>query len=130
MANEDRIVLRLRALIFVIFGLGIAAAVAGNGDVRFFVVCFFIPGGAAYIRPRWPAIVIWIMWASTIGLLGFLLALGGVPDLLHSPSLWLMGTASALLFIAMPLVRRMGEAPPMLRGRARIPEARIHHRDS
>jgi len=129
MASEDQIVTRLRAIIFVMAGLGIAAAVTGSPDARFFVICFFIPGAWAYVSPRWPAIVIWIMWTSTIGLLAFLLAIGGKPDLLGSPTTWLMGMVVALLFVALPLVRRMHEAPPVMRGRSRIPEARIYQRD-
>lgn len=128
MASEDQIVRRLRAIILVMLGLGIAAAVTGNGNMRFLVCCFFIPGGWAYVQPRWPAIVIWIMSASTIGMLGFLLALGGFPKLLASPSLYFMFGAAALLFIVLPVVRRMHEAPPMMRS-SRIPEARIHRRD-
>jgi hypothetical protein len=125
--TEDQIVRRLRALIFVIFGLGGAAAVTGSDELRFFVLWFFVPGIGAYARPRWPAIVIWMMWASTIGMLGLLLAIGGKPELLDKPSHWFVGGAAALLFIAVPLVRRMHEAPPILRSR-RIPEARIYRR--
>lgn len=130
MASEDQIVTRLRAIIFVMFGLGVAAALTGSPDARFFVICFFLPGPWAYASPRWPAIVIWVMWASTIGMLGFLLALGGMPSLLEQPTLWLMGLVSALLFVALPLVRRMHEAPPVMRGRSRIPEARIFRREA
>lgn len=128
MASEDQIVRRLRALIFVIFGLGAAAGVLGTGEMRFFIICFFIPGPAAYMRPRWPAIVIWIMSASSIGLLALLLAIGGKPELMEAPSDWLMAVASALLFIVVPLVRRMHDSPVM-HGRSRIPEARVHRRD-
>ena len=128
-SSEDTVVRRLRAIIFVMFGLGIAAAIVGTGEVRFFVGCFFIPGAWAYLRPRWPALVIWIMWASTIGMLGFLLAIGGKTELLDSSAHWLMSIVSALLFIALPLVRRMHDAPPMRSGRSRIPEARVHRRD-
>ena len=129
MASEEHIVRRLRALIFVMFGLGIAAGIIGTGEVRFFVICFFIPAGWAYMQPRWPAIIIWIMWASTVGMLGFLLAIGGDTELLDLPSHWIIGAIGGLLFIGLPLVRRMGEAPPIVRGRSRIPEARIHRRD-
>lgn len=130
MASEDQIVTRLRAIIFVMFGLGIAAGVTGTADARFFVISFFLPGAWAYASPRWPAIAIWIMWGSTIGMLGFMLAVGGLPSLLEQPTLWLMGLVSALLFVALPLVRRMHESPPVMRGRSRIPEARVLRRDA
>ena len=130
MASEDQIVTRLRAIIFVMFGLGVAAAITGSPDARFIVISFFLPAPWAYVSPRWPAIVIWIMWFGTIAPLGFMLALGGVPSLLEQPTLLLMGVVSALLVIALPLVRRMHESPPVMRGRSRIPEARIFRRDA
>jgi hypothetical protein len=129
MGSEDTIVLRLRAIILVMFGLGITAAVIGSSSVRFFALCFFIPAGWAYVSPRWPAILVWLMWSSSVGLLGLLIALGGEERLFGPPSHWLLAAAAGLLFIALPLVRRMHEAPNYRRGRSRIPEARIHRRD-
>lgn len=130
MGSEDAIVRRLRAIILVMVGLGITAAVIGDFGVRFFTLCFFIPAVGAYISPRWPAILLWIMWSSSVGLLGFLLSLGGTDRLFESPSHWLLAVAAGLLCIALPLVRRMHEAPNYWRGRSRIPEARIHRRDA
>ena len=128
--REDQVVTRLRALIFVIIGLGVVAGVLGSSEVRFFVICFYLPAGWAYVRPRWPQITIWIMWATTWGMLAVILALGGKPELLEAPSHWLMAGAAFLLCVVVPLVRRMHEAPPLpLRGSSRIPEARIHVRD-
>lgn len=130
MESEDTTVLWLRTIIVMMFGLGITAAVIGDGGVRFFALCFFIPGGWAYLSPRWPAILVWIMWSSSVGLLGLLIGLGGTPALFHAPSHWLMGAVAGLLFVALPLARRMHEAPNYRRGRSRIPEARIHRRDA
>lgn len=129
MGSEATIVLRLRAIILVMLGLGIMACAIGTEMVRFYALCFFIPGGWAYISPRWPAILVWIMSGSTIGLLGVLIGLGDRP-LFQEPSHWLLGAVAVLLFVALPLVRRMHEAPNYRRGRSRIPEARIHRRDS
>lgn len=124
-SSEHQTVLRLRALITVIFALGVVAAVFNTGGIRFLVVCYFIPGTWAYMKPRWPAILFWIMWASTFAMLAFFLALGGRTHVLRSPTYVVMAFASALLFFVVPLVRRMHEAP-ILRGQSRIPEARIH----
>lgn len=126
-SSEDQTVLRLRALIIVIFALGVVAAVFNTGGIRFLVVCFYIPGTWAYMKPRWPAILFWIMWASTFAMLAVLLAIGGKPHLLRSPTYLLMTVACALLFFVVPVVRRMHESP-ILRGTSRIPEARVHRR--
>ena len=57
-----------------------------------------------------------------------LLSMGEPTPWSDTPSQWLFGVVAALLFIALPLVRRMHEAPNYRRGRSRIPEARIHRR--
>lgn len=127
-SSEDQVIHRLRALILTIFALGLVAGLVNTGGIRFLVVCFYVPGAWAFMKPRWPAIVFWIMWASTFGLLAFLIALGGTTDMLRSPTHVLMMFASAILFFLVPLVRRMHEAPPSLGGRSRIPAARVHRR--
>jgi hypothetical protein len=129
-SSEQQIVRRLRALIFSIVGLCIAAAIIDRGEISFFSICFLLPGAWTYLNPRWPSIVIWIMWSSAIGMLAFILAIGGKPGLVEGPAHVLLLIAACLLFFAVPLVRRMHEAPPVMRGRSRIPEARIHRRDA
>ncbi len=126
MESEDSIELRLRVIIVVMFGLGITAAVIGTGSMRFFLLCFFVPGGWALVSPRWPAILLWIMWSSTIGLLGVLLTIGTRHSLFSVWSHWLVASITLLLFFGLPLVRRLHDAPNYRRGRSRIPEARIH----
>jgi hypothetical protein len=116
----------LRALIFVILVLGIAAAYVGSHQMRLFAPVFYLPAGIAFVRPRWSQILIWIMWSVTWGMLAMFIAIGGRPAMFTVPSHWLMGSSGALLLVALPLLRWF--LSPRF-ARSRLPEARVLRRE-
>jgi hypothetical protein len=125
-ALELRILRPLRALIFVIIALGIAAALVGNNQMRLFVPVFYLPAAITFVRPRWSQMLIWIMWSATWAMLAMMIAIGSKPALFTVSSHWLVGSAAALLVVALPLLRwfLLPRSAP-----SAMPEARVHLRD-
>ncbi len=123
---------RLRAAILVIVALGVVAGFDPHGYRRAFVIAFNLPAAWTYVRPRWPLILIWIMWAVTGAMLAVILALGERGPILASWSHWLMAAATVLLCVGLPIVRLTQGDSRRAReraGKARIPVARVHVRD-
>jgi hypothetical protein len=127
---------RLRTLTALVFACAFAAAFLASSGVQFCLFLFAVPAGFVSMRPRWPAIVLWIMWTMTWGTLAITLALGGGSGRMPSASYALLAAACLLLYSAIPLVRRTHAAPSVPRQRTggttrprdRIPQARIHKR--
>jgi len=125
--TEERILGRLRAMILVIIGLGIAAAIVGTPATRWFVPMLYLPVAMVYPRPRWSQILVWIMWSVTWGMLALILAIGGRPALFTAPAHWLLTISVGLLFAGLPLLRWYLTSPRF--GASDIPRARIHRRE-
>jgi hypothetical protein len=125
-AIEAAMLRPLRALIVVILALGIAAALVGSSRMHVFVPVFYLPAVITYARPRWAQVLIWIMWSSSWGMLAMILAIDGRPGLFAVPSHWLLASSSALLVVALPLLRWF--LSPRSASSA-IPEARVLRRE-
>lgn len=131
-SDERQAVTRLRAVILVILALAAIAGFNPHGFMRAFVIAFCLPAAWTYVRPRWPLILIWIMWSVTWVMLAVIIALGDRGPVLATWSHWLMAAATAILCVVLPLVRLThgdSRRPRALGGSSRIPEARIHVRD-
>jgi hypothetical protein len=131
-SSERQAVTRLRAVILVILALGVIAGFQPHGYMRAFVIAFNLPAAWTYVRPRWPLILIWIMWSVTWVMLAVIIGLGDRGPVLATWSHWLMAAATLILCVVLPLVRlTQGESrrPRARAGSIRIPEARVHVRD-
>lgn len=127
-SSDEQADRRLRAVILVILALGVVAGFNPHGYMRAFVIAFNLPAAWTYVRPRWPLILIWIMWSVTWVMLAMILALGDKGPVLATWSHWLMAAATVLLCVVLPLVRLTHGRKARGR-RSRIPEARVHVRD-
>jgi hypothetical protein len=116
----------LRILILAVIVLGVAAAIVGSRQMRQFIPIVYLPAAIAYVRPRWSQLLIWIMWSATWAMLALFMAIDTRPELFTVPSHWLLASSTALLVIALPLLRWFlsSRAPA-----SAIPIARIHRRE-
>lgn len=147
--RERFVIRRLRQAIAFVIGLGALAIalgyldvtvtdleyqrhveLAGGDELSCFVIALLAPGAWAFRRPRWPQLVIWIMWLSTWLMLGMMVALPGESNEGLDP-FWIRplitGTLVAIatiVFVVLPTIRSTHKSPPLPRP-SRLPAARV-----
>jgi hypothetical protein len=105
---------------------------AGSDELSLFVVLLLLPAGWVYRKPRWPQLVVWIMWITSWLMLLAIFSLGS-PDPMEGDAelgwvrtliICLLALMGACVVIVMPLIRWTHKAPSPPR-RPDLPSARI-----
>ena len=120
-AREADVVRVLRALTVVTAALALLA-VAFDRHYLIFAAGMIVPSSWMYWRPRWGQLVAWMMWMVPLVMLGLLIHVDHM-ERIATPSTWLIGGATALIMIVMPLVR-ISNKPPRAK-RSKLPSARV-----
>jgi hypothetical protein len=143
--REQAIIRRLRMTVVVLFAMGAVSSIlgylpegfvatsrvyvdhaepAGGTSLALYIALLLVPGIAVLPRPRWPAIVGWILWAVPLSVVALYLAIGPGDNLhrrneLLSP-MWPAWTAyslvTAILFaiaVVIPIMRARHRSPPL-----------------
>jgi len=119
--REANVVRVLRGLTVVTAALALLA-VAFDRYYVIFVAGLIVPSSWMYWRPRWGQLVAWMMWMVPLVMLGLLIHIDHLARI-ATTSTWLVGCATALIMIVMPLVR-MSNKPPRVK-RTKLPSARV-----
>ncbi|HEY5952088.1 MAG TPA: hypothetical protein VIV40_41610 [Kofleriaceae bacterium] len=103
---------------------------AGSDELTVFVVLLLAPAGWVYRKPRWPQLVMWIMWLVTWLMLATVMMIGDEPHEMIRP-FWVraamtlaLSLIGCVVVIVMPLVRNLHKSPPLPRP-TRLPSARV-----
>ena len=124
--REARVVRTLRVIIGVTIALGVLAFLFGGMAFGIFALLFYAPAGWVYWRPRWPQIVVWIMWTTTLAMVPVLWVVDQLHQLRVAPA-YLMAIVLVLIVCVMPVVRLTNKTPRDPR-EAKIPSARVVRR--
>ena len=147
--RETEVVRLLHVAIGLVVMLGVLAIVAGGVDqltgsnrvhvepavpgVQLLsIVLLLLPAGWVYRRPRWPQIVVWIMWASSWLMLGFILQVDtDRGSWLGMDSFWIYVVTRVCtiaigftVIVAVPLIRASHKSP-RLPPKPKLPKARV-----
>jgi hypothetical protein len=154
--REQAIIRRLRMTVVVLFAMGAVGSIlgylpegfivtdkeyvqhaepAGGTSLALYIALLVVPGLAVLWRPRWPAIVGWMLWAVPLTLVALYLAIGP-GDNLHRRNelldpMWPAWTAYSLVIailfaiaVVIPSVRARHRSPPLPR-KPKLPGARV-----
>lgn len=92
---------------------------AGSDELTLLVVMMMLPVGWAYRRPKWPLLVMWIMWLTTWLMLGAILFIADTDQAYEMVDPFWMRPLLVVTTIAMALV--VDVVLPVLRGRNKSP---------
>jgi len=151
--REHAVVQRLRRLVVAVVVCGGLAAALGyvdglvvtnslydryvvpsGGDaLTMYLLALLLPGSVAMRQPRWPQLLLWILWAFPCTLLALLVEIEPFRRAVHIELLWpacvvyaLVAVSWLVLLVVIPVVRMTHRSPPLrLRRRVHLPPARI-----
>lgn len=103
---------------------------AGSDVLSIFVLVLIAPAAWVLRRPRWPQLVVWIMWLTSWVMLGAIFALPGGSSEMVMP-FWIrplitasLAAIAGIVCIVLPLIRGAHKSPPLPRD-TKLPPARV-----
>jgi hypothetical protein len=122
--RESNVLRMLRGLVIVVLALALLAVVLDR-HYTIFAAAMIVPSSWVFWRPQWAQLLTWIMVVVPLDMLGVMIHIGHW-ERLATPSARMLGAASALIVIVMPLVRRLHRSPraPRPKPGAKLPTAR------